>query len=57
MEDTIIIKKEAIKDLVRIKEEFDLVVESLELMSDPKFVESYNNARKQIRERDFDDWD
>lgn len=54
---TIVIQKQAIVDLVRIKEEFNLIVESLELMEDKEFMESYQNAKEQIKNRDFDDWD
>ncbi len=51
------INKSAIMDLVRLKEEFDSVIESLELMSDKEFVRSYKKSKDQIKERDFDNWD
>ncbi|MFP4403011.1 MAG: hypothetical protein ACLFPJ_01510 [Candidatus Woesearchaeota archaeon] len=50
------IRKDAIIDLLKVKEEFDSIVESLELMSDPKFMKSYKNAKKNIKKREFDDW-
>ena len=53
---TVEVDRRAILDLVKVKEEFDSIVESLELMGDPDFVESYNDARKQIEKREFDDW-
>jgi len=56
VEKNIVIKKEALKDLIRVKEEFDLIVESLELMADDEFMESYKKAKLQIKEREFDDW-
>ena len=56
MADTITVNKEAIIDLVRVKEEFDSIVESLELMSDKDFMESYKKAREQINKRNFADW-
>jgi hypothetical protein len=56
MVNTICIKKEAILDLVRVKGEFDSIVESLELMADDKFMDSYNKSKEQIKERDFADW-
>ena len=56
MENTICVGKEAIIDLIRLKEEFDLIVESLELMSDKTFMESYNKSKQQIKNREFDDW-
>ena len=56
MENTICVNKEAIIDLVRLKSEFDSIVESLELMSDKAFMESYNKSRQQIKNREFVDW-
>ena len=50
------IRKDAIGDLIQVKERFDTIVESLELMADKKFMASYNNAKQQIIQRDFDDW-
>ena len=43
-------------DLVRLKEEFDSVVESIELMNDKKFMESLIKSKKQIKNREFSDW-
>jgi len=57
MEDTICIRRDAIRDLVRVKTEFDDIIESLELMSDKKFMDSYKESKEQIKKRDFDDWD
>ena len=54
--ETIQINKQAIVDLVRIKENFDSVIESLELMSDKEFMKSYNKSKDQIKKREFDDW-
>jgi hypothetical protein len=56
MAETITVNKEAIIDLVRVKEEFDSIVESLELMADKEFMNSYNKAKEQIKKRDFVDW-
>jgi len=56
MASTITVNKEAILDLVRVKEEFDSIVESLELMSNQEFMESYKKAKEQIKNRDFADW-
>ncbi|MBL7147437.1 MAG: hypothetical protein ISS82_01275 [Nanoarchaeota archaeon] len=50
------INKQATLDLVQIKDSFDNVVESLELMSDKDFMDSFNKAKKQIKNREFDDW-
>ncbi|MBI5002276.1 hypothetical protein HZC31_02740 [Candidatus Woesearchaeota archaeon] len=53
---TVTINKEAIMDLVKVKDEFDTIVESLELMMDKSFMDSYKKAKQQIEKRDFDDW-
>ena len=54
--ETITINKEALTDLIKLKEELDLIVESIELMNDKEFVESYKRAKEQIKKRDFADW-
>jgi len=56
MSSTIAVNKEAILDLVRVKDEFDSIVESLELMSDEEFMSSYKKAKEQVKKRDFADW-
>lgn len=56
MAQTINVSKEAISDLVRVKEEFDAIVESLELMSDKEFMNSYKKSKEQIKKREFVDW-
>ena len=53
---TITVNKEAISDLIRVKKEFDSIVESIELMADKKFMDSYTKAKEQIKKRDFADW-
>ena len=45
------------KDLVRVKEEFDSIMESIELMADEEFMKSYQKAKQEIGDRDFADWD
>jgi len=57
MQATIQINKQAIQDLVKVKNEFDTIVESLELMSDKEFMKSYEKAKEQIKSREFVDWD
>ena len=54
--ETITINKQAIVDLVKVKGEFDAIVESIELMGDKEFMESYKKAKEQIKNREFDDW-
>lgn len=50
------INKEALKDLLRLKEEFDNIVESLELSGDSEFINSYKKSKEQIAKREFADW-
>ena len=54
---TVTVNREAILDLVRVKDEFDAIVESLELMNNPEFVSSYQKSKEQVKNRDFVDWD
>lgn len=54
---TVNVSKQAILDLIRIKDEFDSVVESLELMGDEEFMDSYRKAKEQVKKRDFVNWD
>ena len=54
---TIMVNKQAIVDLLRIKEEFDTVIESLELMSDKEFMDSYKKSKEQIKKKQFVKWD
>ncbi len=56
MAETLTINKSAIADLVRLKEELDFVVESIELMSNKEFMDSYKKAKEQIKKREFCDW-
>ncbi len=51
------INKKAIGDLVKLKEEFNSIVESLELMNDEDFMISYKEAKEQIKKREFANWD
>ena len=40
----------------RIKNEFDEVVESLELMPNKEFMDSYKKSKEQIKKRYFVSW-
>ncbi|MEK6893903.1 MAG: hypothetical protein AABX10_00400 [Nanoarchaeota archaeon] len=55
--ENVTISKKALADLIRIKEEFDLIVESLELMSNKEFMESHKRSKEQIKNREFANWD
>ncbi len=50
------INKSEIEDLVRLTNEINDRVESLELMSDKKVMKSFKKAKAQIKKRDFSDW-
>ena len=50
------VNKQALLDLIKVKEEFDIIIESLELMGDKKFMNSYKKAKKQIEKKEFADW-
>ena len=54
--ETVQVNKQAIVDLVKMKEELDVIVESIELMGDGEFMKSYNKAKEQIKKREFEDW-
>ena len=53
----ITIEKKAIIDLVKLKDEFDSIVESLELMSNKEFMDSIEKSEEQIKNREFANWD
>ena len=55
--EAITIDRKVLADLIRLKEEFDLVVESLELMSDKEFMKSLKKSEEQIKNREFANWD
>ena len=48
-EQIISINREAFKDLVRVREELDTIVDSLELMQDEEFMESNKKAKMKNR--------
>ena len=52
----IMLQKSALADLMRIKEEFEAVVESIELLNNSSFVQANTRAREQIIKRDFASW-
>ena len=56
MTETICVNKAAILDLIQVKDKFDAIVESLELMADKEFMESYNKSKEQVKKKDFVDW-
>lgn len=57
MEKTITIDKKAFISLMNLKEEFDLIMESIELSNDEEFMKSYKRSKEQIKNREFANWD
>ena len=55
--ENITIDKKAFIELMKLKEEFDLVMESIELSNDKEFMESLKRSEEQIKNREFADWD
>ena len=56
MVETITVNKQAIVDLLKVKNEFDVIIESLELINDKDFMNSYKKSKEQIKKREFVDW-
>ncbi len=54
--ENITIDRKAFIELMKLKEEFDLIMESIELSNDKEFMDSYKKAKEQIKKRDFVDW-
>ncbi len=54
--ETVLLRKDALNDLLKVKEEFDAIVESIELMSNKGFMASYKKSKDQIKNREFADW-
>ena len=52
----ICVDKKAIADLIRLKEEFNAIVESLELIGNKEFMAFYKKAREQVKKREFSNW-
>ena len=53
----VILDEKAISDLSGLVEDLQLWLESLELASDPKVMESLKISREQIKNREFGNWD
>ncbi len=52
----ITINKSAITDLARLMNEIQDRIESLELMSNPEFMESLKKSDEEVKNRDFANW-
>ena len=51
------INKSEIEDLARLTNEINDRVESLELMSNKRFMASLKKSDEQVKKREFVDWD
>lgn len=56
MAQTVMINRQAIIDLVKVKEDFDSIIESIELMGNKEFMDSYGKSKEQVKRREFVDW-
>ena len=54
--ETITIDKKAFAELMKLKEEFDLIMESIELSNNKEFMESLRKSEEQIKNREFANW-
>ncbi|HLC73053.1 MAG TPA: hypothetical protein VJH20_00280 [Candidatus Nanoarchaeia archaeon] len=54
--ETITIDKKALADLIKVKEDFDAIIESLELMNNKEFMNSYKKSKEQVKKRQFVEW-
>ena len=50
MTETITIRKDAFDELIRKKEEFDVIVESIELMNNPDVQKAIKGSKKDLKE-------
>mgnify|MGYP001577506286 CR=1 FL=1 len=56
MKDEICVNRKVITDMTRLLEEMQDRLESLELASDSEIMESLKKSEKQIKNREFADW-
>ena len=56
MQKTITLDTNMFQDIMRVKEEFDAIVESIELMFNNEFMVSYSKAKQETENREFVDW-
>jgi hypothetical protein len=50
------VDKKVIVDLVRLSEELNDKLESLELASDPELMNSLEKSKEEIKKREFSNW-
>ena len=55
--ENVTIDKTAFAELMKLKEEFDLIMESIELSNNKEFMDSLKRSEEQIKNRDFANWD
>ncbi len=49
--------REVFEEIMETKERLDTLMESVELMNDPEFMEGYRRARGDIAKGRFEDWE
>ena len=54
--ETITIDKKALSDLIKLKEELELIVESIELSSNPEVMASLKRSKEQIKKGELVDF-
>ena len=52
----IIISKQEIEELAKLTNEINDRIESLELMGDNEFMDSFKKSKEQIEKKEFADW-
>jgi len=56
MEKTITINQSTMIDLMRLSQEMQDKIESLQLMNDKEFMDSLKKSDEQVKKREFADW-
>lgn len=54
--ETITINKKALSDLIRLKKEFNSIVESIEIASNPEIMASLRKSKEQIKKGELVDF-
>ena len=54
--ETVTIDRKAFVELMKVKEEFDLIMESIELSNNKEVMESLRRSEEQIKKREFAHW-
>ncbi|MEE8358910.1 MAG: hypothetical protein V3R82_05825 [Candidatus Hydrothermarchaeales archaeon] len=55
--DKVHMSRKAFEEIMEAKEHLDTLMESVELINDEEFMEGYRQAKEDIKEGRFEDWD